>query len=63
MMHDWIGPTRTHRYVHCARCGKNFEILKAKGECHECEWVSADVIGGKCCRHCKRIKPSENDNG
>jgi hypothetical protein len=32
-MHDWTGPTRYNVYVHCAACGKIFEILKAKGMC------------------------------
>lgn len=31
--HDWTGPDRVNRHVHCARCGKIFEILKDKGEC------------------------------
>lgn len=31
--HDWTGPTRINKYVHCAACGKIFEVLKAKGSC------------------------------
>lgn len=32
-LHDWTGPNRHNVYVHCAACGKIFEILKAKGLC------------------------------
>lgn len=31
--HDWTGPKLWNRHVHCARCGKIFEINKAKGVC------------------------------
>jgi hypothetical protein len=31
--HDWTGPGRGNVHVHCSRCGKIFEISKAKGEC------------------------------
>lgn len=31
--HDWTGPTQTNRHVHCARCGKIFEVLKPNGQC------------------------------
>lgn len=31
--HDWTGPCRGHVHVHCANCGKIFEINKAKGYC------------------------------
>lgn len=32
-LHDWTGPTRYNVYVHCAVCGKIFQIAKAKGSC------------------------------
>lgn len=31
--HDWTGPTKVIRHVHCLKCGKLFEVLKAKGRC------------------------------
>lgn len=31
--HDWIGPNGVIRHVHCANCGKIFEINKPKGLC------------------------------
>lgn len=31
--HDWTGISRWNRHVHCANCGKLFQIGKAKGEC------------------------------
>ena len=32
--HDWRGPQGFNRHVHCARCGKIFEVLKSKGICY-----------------------------
>ena len=32
--HDWHGPKGFNRHVHCARCGKIFEVLKSKGICY-----------------------------
>jgi hypothetical protein len=32
--HDWTGPDHVNRHVHCSRCGKIFEVLKAKGVCN-----------------------------
>lgn len=32
--HNWTGPTQVIKHVHCANCGKIFEINKSKGECN-----------------------------
>ena len=61
-MHDWTGPNAVNRHVHCAACGKIFEILKAKGNCpgyspclicgHSFEQHSKGPVDAFYCRHC-----------
>lgn len=41
--HDWTGPNRVNRHVHCGNCGKIFEIGKAKGSC---KGPKCDCAGG-----------------
>jgi hypothetical protein len=45
--HDWTGPNRTNVYVHCAACGKIFEVLKSKGLCY------GSTVGGDDARSSK----------
>lgn len=40
-MHDWTGPNRVVKHVHCANCGKLFEINKAKGVCSPRNFAAA----------------------